>query len=72
MKHYGKGSIHLKRQKLGVKRRRKVIIVFGQVSLPQTMFGDDGNSTLCVSRWRISVCGRKIAHSAESTKSWPR
>ena len=33
---------------------------FGQVSLPKTMFADFGNRSLCVSSWRLSVCGRKI------------
>ena len=51
----------------GLKEAKKVNIVVGQSSLPQTMFANVGNRSPCVSNWRFSVCERNIAHLTGST-----
>ena len=56
-----KDSKTLKRQNVLARTRKKVNVVVGQGSLPQTMSADVGNRSVCVSSWRLSVCGRKIA-----------
>ena len=66
-----KDSKSLKRQNVLVKTR-KLNIVVGQGSLPQTMFADDGNSSFDVSNWRLSVRGHNLAHLTRSTtRTWP-
>ena len=67
-----KDVTHLKRQNELVKRKQKENKVVGQGSLQQTMFADDGNGTPYVSSWRVSACGRQIAHlTGSTTRTFP-
>ena len=57
----------LKRQNLVVKMIHYVNEVVGNFSIPETMFEEAGNRSPHVSSWRLSACGRQIAHLTTST-----
>ena len=71
MEQHGKGTIHLKRQKCESKEEQKGNIVFGQVSLPQTNFRDDGDRIPCDSSWRLSFSAQDSPFGRIQGKKWP-
>ena len=60
MEQKGKGSKHLKRQNLQVKRIKKVNKAVGQHSLPGKTFAYNGYRSHYVSSLKLSGCGCQI------------